>query len=101
MKVKLTPVASYEVETEDGRKLGTFIKASEWNGMTQLNCGAERLIVDSEDPFAITFTLGLRKDQSRVARVISATCGIFLPHETPSANAEASEAMTMRSEMID
>ena len=45
MKVVLKPVKSFEVETEDGRKLGLFTRVSEWNGLVDLRQGQEKLIV--------------------------------------------------------
>ena len=73
MKVKLFPIVSYEVETEDGLKLGTFLKKSEWNEMTQLNCGVERMIIESPGEI---LDIGFFRDLPKLVNVISCTPGL-------------------------
>lgn len=73
-KVKIIPVVSYRVETEDSRSLGNFDKDSQWEGMTKLvhRTGVKSMIVES--PHLLDEMFGAKE---YIAHVISASSGIF------------------------
>lgn len=47
MKVILKPIKGFEVTTENGDSLGTFLKTGEWNGMLELKKDGDILIIES------------------------------------------------------
>jgi hypothetical protein len=71
IKVKLTPIVTYNVESEDGTNLGEFCLVSEWEGFTKLRSSPDNaLLTDAtmivinpkSSPFDVLFG---RKEDAR------------------------------------
>jgi len=78
MKVKIKPVAKYEIETEDGQQLGTFsVSGDEWEGLVALtSMSGEKLIVERESWIDRIFP-AITGESSRVANVVKATAKVM------------------------
>lgn len=83
MKVKLTPVTSYRVETEEGTLVGTFNKVDEWQGFQRLTSSngvteTQTIIVTGDEGGSMFMGfLGQQEDKPRLADVITATPGVI------------------------